>query len=205
MDQRPHVCVAKRSEPCLFCELIASILAGTGGFPAHEKKYYTPILFSLLRRFWPLQFWATNSDSHINDGFTSTKRTSEKTMFVSSARERSFEDRFAWLIRGEVGKKPILKKNGVLPARDASSFWLEKSGGPMLWACLAPQDPSLAGRSRSPFFDRPGRFIFVSQIEANFEIHEFINSGWPKWCPRGSPPKRPFMKKNVILLARDAC
>ena len=36
----------------------------------------------------------------------------------------------------------------------------------------------------------------MSQIEANFEIHEFINSGWPKWCPRGSPPKRPFMKKK---------
>ena len=97
------------------------------------------------------------------------------------------------------------KKTTLLPARDASSFWLEKSGGPMLWACLAPQDPSLAGRSRSPFFDRPGRFIFVSQIEANFEIHEFINSGWPKWCPRGSPQKKPSLKKNVILPARDAC
>jgi len=34
----------------------------------------------------------------------------------------------------------------------------------------------------------------VSQIEANFEIREFINSGWPKWCPRGSPPKRAFSK-----------
>ena len=84
-------------------------------------------------------------------------------------------------------------------------FGWKKNGGPMLSACLAPQDPSLARRSRSPFFDRPGRFIFVSQIEANFEIHEFINSGWPKWCPRGSPPKRPFPKTYVILLGRGAC
>ena len=36
----------------------------------------------------------------------------------------------------------------------------------------------------------------MSQIEANFEIHEFINLGWPKWCPRGSPPKRPFITKK---------
>jgi len=36
----------------------------------------------------------------------------------------------------------------------------------------------------------------VSQIGANFEIHEFINSGWPKWCPRGSPQKRPSLKKK---------
>ena len=36
----------------------------------------------------------------------------------------------------------------------------------------------------------------MSQIEANFEIHEFINSGWPKWCPRGSPQKRPSLTKK---------
>ena len=40
----------------------------------------------------------------------------------------------------------------------------------------------------------------MSQIGANFEIHEFINSGWPKWCPRGSPPKRPSLKKNGIFI-----
>ena len=61
MDQRPHVCVAKRSEPRLFCELIGSLLAGRGVPGTRKKKTYTPILFSLLRTFWPLQFWATNS------------------------------------------------------------------------------------------------------------------------------------------------
>ena len=45
----------------------------------------------------------------------------------------------------------------------------------------------------------------MSQIGTNFEIHEFINSGWPKWCSRGPPPKRPFLKTYVILPARDAC
>ena len=65
--------------------------------------------------------------------------------------------------------------------------------------------PDWQGVPGAHFFDRPGRLVYVSQIGANFEIHEFINSGWPKWCPRGSPPKRPFLKKNVILPARDAC
>ena len=43
------------------------------GGPQHmkkQKKKKTPTMFSLLRRFWPLQLWTTNSDSHINDGFT---------------------------------------------------------------------------------------------------------------------------------------
>ena len=56
--------------------------------------------------------------------------------------------------------------------------------------------PDWQGVPGAHFFDRPGRLVYVSQIGANFEIHEFINSGWPKLCPRGSPPKRPFLKKK---------
>ena len=117
-------------------------------------------------------------------------------MCVSSARERSFEDRFAWLIRGEVRKKPIQQNNMVLPARDASSFCLKKKTGLMMSACVAPQDPWLASGSQSPFSDRPGRLLFASQIGAIFEIHEFINWGWHKWCPRDSPRKTWFWKKK---------
>ena len=83
---RSHACSVSSSVHCW-------LVRGDPG--TRKQKSYTPILFSLLKTFWPLQFWATNSDSHINDGFTETKRTPETTMCVSSARERSFEDRFA--------------------------------------------------------------------------------------------------------------
>ena len=73
-------------------------------------------------------------------------------MCVSSARERSFEDRFAWLIRGEVGKKSILKKNGVLPARDASSFWLKKKGGPNVVGMRRPTGPLIGKGLPQPIF-----------------------------------------------------
>ena len=56
--------------------------------------------------------------------------------------------------------------------------------------------PDWQGVPGAHFFDRPGRLVYVSQIGANFEIHEFINPGWPKWCPRCSPRKRPCLNNK---------
>ena len=100
------------------------------------------------------------------------------------------------MIQGGVLKKLDLEKNALLPARDASSFWLEKKWWPNVVGMPRPTGPLIGKGVPEPIFDRQGRFLFMPQIGASFEIHEFINCGWPKWCPRGSPRKRSFLKKK---------
>ena len=65
--------------------------------------------------------------------------------------------------------------------------------------------PDWQAAPRAHFLIDQGGFFFASQIGAIFEIHEFINWGWHKWCPRDSPRKRWFWQKNVIALAQNAC
>ena len=56
------------------------------------------------------------------------------------------------MIRGEVGKKPILQNNEVLPARGASSFWLEKNDGPNVVGMPRPTGPLIGKGLPEPIF-----------------------------------------------------
>ena len=56
------------------------------------------------------------------------------------------------MIRGEVGEKPILQKNRVLPARDARSFWLKTNDGRNDVGMRRPTGPLIGKRLPEPIF-----------------------------------------------------
>ena len=119
-------------------------------------------------------------------------------MCVSSARERSFEDRFAWLIRGEAGKKPILKKMVFYPHGTLVHFGSKKWRAQCCRHASPHRTPDWQGAPTAHFLTDQGGFFLRPRLRP------FLNWGWHRWCPRDPPQKRWFYKKNVISRAQNA-
>ena len=123
-------------------------------------------------------------------------------MCVSSARERSFEDRFAWLIRGEVGKKPILKKNVFYPHGTLVHFGSKKWRAQCCRHASPHRTPDWQGAPTAHFLTDQGGFFLRPRLKP---FSKFMNSsigGGTSGVPETHPRKDGFIKKMLFHVHR---
>ena len=116
-------------------------------------------------------------------------------MCVFSARERSFEDRFAWLIRGELGKKPILKKMVFYPHGTLVHFGTTKWRAQCCRHASPHRTPDWQGAPTAHFLTDQGGFFLRPRLKP---FSKFMNSsigGGTSGVPETHPRKDGFIEK----------
>ena len=117
-------------------------------------------------------------------------------MCVSSARERSFEDRFALLIRGEVGKKPILKKMVFYPHGTLVHFGSKKWRAQCCRHASPHRTPDWQAAPRAHFLIDQGGFFLRPRLGPFLKFMNSSIGGGTSGVPEIQPGKDGFGKKR---------